>query len=349
MRWTPGGPSADVEDRRGQSYGGGFRGGPASIGVMLVLLVLSLLTGRNFLALLGPGGVETTSDAPTESGGPRRQRIARGEAALSIRQFRRGRRTEDVAAVAGERVSKCDRRGVSRGDADGVRRRAVGDGPVLLPGRREGLHRPGFLRRTAPPFRRVGRLRAGLRRSRTSSGTTCSICAASMRRCASFRNRVRTRRTSSPCGWSSKPIASRACGAIRRRSATSSSRGTSKRRSTRRRRLATIGFSALCGRGVQPDSFTHGSSAQRVAVVPPRAGERRLNGCDTFGRGSDSGRVLCLLPDRRDRIDPQPRQRSDEIRGRKDEDRHLPVAARPAGSSGSSTAPAARRPSPSCS
>ena len=54
MRWTPGGQSGDVEDRRGQSYGGGFRGGPASIGVVLVLLVLSLLTGRNFLALLGP-------------------------------------------------------------------------------------------------------------------------------------------------------------------------------------------------------------------------------------------------------------------------------------------------------
>ena len=68
MRWTPGEQSADVEDRRGQSYGGGFRGGPASIGVVLVLLVLSLLTGRNFLALLGPGGVETTSEAPAEGG-----------------------------------------------------------------------------------------------------------------------------------------------------------------------------------------------------------------------------------------------------------------------------------------
>jgi predicted metalloprotease len=68
MRWTPGGQSADVEDRRGQSYGGGFRGGPASIGVVLVLLVVSLLTGRNFLALLGPGGVET--EAPAETSGP---------------------------------------------------------------------------------------------------------------------------------------------------------------------------------------------------------------------------------------------------------------------------------------
>jgi uncharacterized protein len=68
MRWTPGEQSADVEDRRGQSYSGGFRGGPASIGVVLVLLVLSLLTGRNFLALLGPGGIETTSEAPTEGG-----------------------------------------------------------------------------------------------------------------------------------------------------------------------------------------------------------------------------------------------------------------------------------------
>ena len=42
MKWTPGSVSEDVEDRRGG--GGGFRGGPVSIGVVLVLLVLSLLT-----------------------------------------------------------------------------------------------------------------------------------------------------------------------------------------------------------------------------------------------------------------------------------------------------------------
>ena len=48
MRWTPGGVSSNVEDRRGAG-GGGFRmGGGAGMGIggTLILLVLSLLFGR---------------------------------------------------------------------------------------------------------------------------------------------------------------------------------------------------------------------------------------------------------------------------------------------------------------
>lgn len=55
MRWTPGGTSEDVEDRRGQSGGGMRRGLPFGIGGVLVLLALSLLTGQNFLSLLDTG------------------------------------------------------------------------------------------------------------------------------------------------------------------------------------------------------------------------------------------------------------------------------------------------------
>jgi len=66
MKWTPGGSTEDIEDRRGQG-GGGFRGGPVGIGVVLVLLVVSLLTGRNFLSLLDPNAVGGT-DQPSSSG-----------------------------------------------------------------------------------------------------------------------------------------------------------------------------------------------------------------------------------------------------------------------------------------
>lgn len=48
MRWTPGGISANIEDRRG---GGGFgfgRGPTIGCGGIVILLILSLLTGRNF-------------------------------------------------------------------------------------------------------------------------------------------------------------------------------------------------------------------------------------------------------------------------------------------------------------
>jgi len=51
MRWTPGGESSDIEDRRGSSGGFGLGGGPIGIGGAVILLVLSLLFGRNFFAL----------------------------------------------------------------------------------------------------------------------------------------------------------------------------------------------------------------------------------------------------------------------------------------------------------
>ncbi|HEV7239155.1 MAG TPA: neutral zinc metallopeptidase [Thermoanaerobaculia bacterium] len=69
MRWTPGDISSDVEDRRGSS-GGGFRfgrGPTIGCGGAIILLVLSLLTGKNFFALFdGSGGVPQES-GPTQT------------------------------------------------------------------------------------------------------------------------------------------------------------------------------------------------------------------------------------------------------------------------------------------
>jgi predicted metalloprotease len=61
MRWTPGGVSGDIEDRRGE---GGFRmGGPQlGLGGTLIVLVLSLIFGRNFLSFFS-GSQETAPPA----------------------------------------------------------------------------------------------------------------------------------------------------------------------------------------------------------------------------------------------------------------------------------------------
>jgi predicted metalloprotease len=67
MRWSSRGRSADVEDRRGQGgrLGGGFgRVAPIGLGGLVILVVLSLVTGQDFLSVLDPG-TTTTSVSPT--------------------------------------------------------------------------------------------------------------------------------------------------------------------------------------------------------------------------------------------------------------------------------------------
>lgn len=66
MRWTPRGRSRNIEDRRGQRVGL-RRAAPIGIGGLLLLVVLSLVTGQDFLSLVDPGGgsaVTTPSSEP---------------------------------------------------------------------------------------------------------------------------------------------------------------------------------------------------------------------------------------------------------------------------------------------
>jgi len=67
MRWSPGGSSDDIEDRRGEG-GGGFRPGGMHIGIggIIILLILSVVFKRNFFTLLdsGSAGTGTTRSQP---------------------------------------------------------------------------------------------------------------------------------------------------------------------------------------------------------------------------------------------------------------------------------------------
>lgn len=72
MKWTPGGVSKDVEDRRGETGGGGgFGGGRIRLGLggVLVLLVLSLIFRQNLFQFLDTGAAPgaAPSGAPAAS------------------------------------------------------------------------------------------------------------------------------------------------------------------------------------------------------------------------------------------------------------------------------------------
>jgi uncharacterized protein len=71
MDWTPGGMSDDIEDRRGDS-GGGFGVGGGGIGIIgfIILLLISLVTGHNFIGSMLHGGDASSSVARGPAGPP---------------------------------------------------------------------------------------------------------------------------------------------------------------------------------------------------------------------------------------------------------------------------------------
>lgn len=71
MRWTPGGVSGDIEDRRDVSGGGGFGFGGGGfggihigIGGFIILLILSFVFKRNFFAVLSGGAPPAAVSRP---------------------------------------------------------------------------------------------------------------------------------------------------------------------------------------------------------------------------------------------------------------------------------------------
>ena len=90
MRWTRGERSEDLEDRRGESpgRGSGLRvGGGIGLGGAVILLVLSLVFGQNFFALLDGSGDLTPSPGGGAPTGPARKGSPAEEQAADFMSF----------------------------------------------------------------------------------------------------------------------------------------------------------------------------------------------------------------------------------------------------------------------
>ena len=73
MRWTPGKRNDNLEDRRGESGGGGFGGGGGmrlGLGGTVIVLVLGLIFGKDFTSVLDGTGDPTTSQQAPPTGAP---------------------------------------------------------------------------------------------------------------------------------------------------------------------------------------------------------------------------------------------------------------------------------------
>ena len=231
------GDRGNIEDRRGSS--GRRAAVPVGIGTVIVLGLLSWATGTNFLSLLDEQG-----SAPSQTVGGEVQSTPQEERKVDFVDAVAADVQTDVRAGARRPLRADDRRAVPRRGRIRLRFRLVGDGPVLLPRRPQGLSRPRILRRADAAIRRTRRFRPGLcHRARDRSSRPAS--ARPRRRTGAATLAARTARRSRS---SSRQTVSPASGVTRLRRAagpapdiSSSNRATPRRRCARRPPSATTG------------------------------------------------------------------------------------------------------------
>ncbi len=282
MKWTPGGSTEDIEDRRGQG-GGGFRGGPVGIGVVLVLLVLSLLTGRNFLSLVDPNAIGG-SDQPSSSGpvtsSPDEDRLVQfvtfvlNDAQATWARLLPGEYQKTTLVLFRD----------STPTACGMGQTA--SGPFYCPGDEKVYIDLGFYDELKQRFGASGDF--------AQAYVIAHELGHHIQRLRGIEGRVRQ-------AQEARPSAANAL-SVRLELQADCYAGIWGHSTAERQILeagdvdealsaaASIGddrIQRMSGRGVQPESFTHGSSAQRVEWFKRGFESGDLDACDTFARGTD--------------------------------------------------------------
>ena len=282
MKWTPGGSTEDIEDRRGQG-GGGFRGGPVGIGVVLVLLVVSLLTGRNFLSLLDPnavGGTDQPSSSGPVSSSPDEDRLVQfvtfviNDAQATWARLLPGEYQKTTLVLFRDSTPTACGMG------------QVASGPFYCPGDQKVYIDLGFYDELKQRFGASGDF--------AQAYVIAHELGHHIQRLRGIEGRVRQ-------AQEARPSAANAL-SVRLELQADCYAGIWGHSTAERRILeagdadealsaaASIGddrIQRMSGRGVQPESFTHGSSAQRVEWFKRGFESGDLDACDTFARGTD--------------------------------------------------------------
>jgi len=282
MKWTPGGSTEDIEDRRGQG-GGGFRGGPVGIGVVLVLLVVSLLTGRNFLSLLDPnavGGTDQPSSSGPVSSSPDEDRLVQfvtfviNDAQATWARLLPGEYQKTTLVLFRDSTPTACGMG------------QVASGPFYCPGDQKVYIDLGFYDELKQRFGASGDF--------AQAYVIAHELGHHIQRLRGIEGRVRQ-------AEEARPSAANAL-SVRLELQADCYAGIWGHSTAERQILeagdvdealsaaASIGddrIQRMSGRGVQPESFTHGSSAQRVEWFKRGFESGDLDTCDTFARGTD--------------------------------------------------------------
>ena len=281
MRWEGGPKSSNVEDRRGQSFGGPLLIGGGGLGA-IVVVIIALLLGANPEDVLNQVGAGQPTEQ-TEPGQPRADDkqaefasvvLGSTEKVWEAEFQQRGRRYAPPTLVLYDNYT-------TTGCGGGQRR----DGAVLLPARPEALSRPRLLPRAGRNVRRARRFRPGLchrprgRPPRPDPARRFRPGAPG----AAGRGRARRQPDPGRDGAAGRLPGRSVGGALRLERGHSSMPGDIDEAV---QAASSVGDDTLQKRSrgmVVPDAFTHGSSAQRVEWFKRGYEGGRMEACDTFG------------------------------------------------------------------
>lgn len=286
MKWTRGGRSADLEDRRGGGggYGGGRPGMKLGIGGFLLLAVLSLVFKKDLFSLVGAGGMGPTADVSAGAPGaavddPREEELV--EFVSFVLDDAQATWTKILPAVGGE-YSRAKLVLFRDGVDSACGYAGSSTGPFYCPGDQKVYIDLGFYQELKDRFGAPGDF--------AQAYVIAHELGHHVQHLIGVDQAVRQRQAADPRNENAYSVAMELqadcfAGVWGHETA---QRGILERGDVEEglNAAAAIGDDRMqraAGRRVTPDAFTHGSSEQRVAWFRKGLESGDIKACDTFG------------------------------------------------------------------